>query len=193
MSEEIQTPVQSKKDNVAEVTHTTPDTNKTWDQSEHDRAVADAQRAERAKYQDYDDLKAKLATAEDEAEKKALAEKSELERAQHELTKITNDLEKLRGENKTFSLKEMKSKVLSDSKYSGLPSVLKNAIPLSEDEISLQAEADKVLEEYQAEVGTLKQDFGKSTDPTAPQKKSGVVKTVNDLRERLNNKMNFTR
>jgi superfamily I DNA/RNA helicase len=148
---------------------------------------------QRAKFQDYDNLKSKLSTLEEEAEKKALAEKTEVEKAQHELTKAQSELEKLQEQNKTFTLKELKNKVLSDSKYSQLPSVYKNAVALSDNELDIQAEADKVLEQYQIDFGVTGKSFGKPTEPAAPEKKSGVIKTVNDLRETLNKRMNFTR
>jgi len=190
---ELEGAVQSNKETKAESVLESPATNKVWDQSEHDRAVADAQRAERDKFTDYDDMKAKITTLEDEREKKELAEKTELERAQHELTKANSELEKLQETNKTFSLKELKSQVLSDPKYSVLPSVYKKSISLSENEIDLRAEADKMLEEYQIDIGTTKPSFGKSTEPAAPERRSGVHKTANDLREALNKRINFTR
>jgi hypothetical protein len=131
---------------------------------------------------------------ESEKEKAELAEKSELEQANHKFTKLEQEYNDLKNANKQFQLKELRSKVLSDSKYAELPSVYKNAISLSDNELEIQAEADKVLEQYQQDFGIRQQSFGKPTDKGAPkQERGGIVKSIADLRENLRSRMNSAR
>jgi hypothetical protein len=77
--------------------------------------------------------------------------------------------------------------VLSDPKYSQLPSVYKNSVKLSENEMDVQAEADKVLEQYQSDFGIAKQTFGKPSQKSMPDKKeaTGILRSADDLRAKL--------
>jgi len=193
MAEEvIEGAVKSEKQAEGEATHETPSTNKVWDQSEHDRAVAEAVKAATSKYSDYDKLQSQVSELLSEKEKAELAEKSELERKEHEITKLSEQLKELDSKAKTFELKELRNKVLSDPKYAQLPAVYKNAVSLSDNEMDITAEADKVLEQFNNDFGVAKQSFGKPTDKAVPAKKeNALLRSANDLREQLRQKMNL--
>jgi hypothetical protein len=181
--------VQSEKENKAEATHE-PTTNRVWDQSEHDRALTEALRAEREKYSDYDEVKSKLTSLLDEKEKQELSEKTELEKREHELSKIKQQLEEKDGILSQFKLKEIRDGVLSDPKYKELPAVYKNAINLSENEAEVQTEADKVLDQFNADFNRTGQSFGKATEKKPPDTKPlSVPKDADDLRASLKSRM----
>lgn len=191
MADEIIGNVESKTETVGETTQTTT-TNKVWDQSEHDRAIAEALRAERAKFQDYDKIKQSFESLQKEKEELEMKEKSELEKKELELSRASQKLEEYENNLKTFKLKEVRDKVLSSPKYADLPSVYKNAVSLSDNEMDLQAEADKVLEQYNNDFQVKKTTFGKA-DTVAKQdtKAGGVINSAMDLKERLAKRLNI--
>ena len=191
MAEELQKEgaVQSEKPKEAETTHE-PSTNKVWDQSEHDRAVAEALRAEREKYSDYAEVKKSYQELLKQKEENDLKDATELEKAHHELTKVSQELDALKSANKTFELKELRNTVLSDAKYSGLPLAYKNLVELSDNKMDVEASAEKALEQFKADFEVTGKSFGKSKDPTPPPPKmEGNPRSADDLRSRLRAKI----
>ena len=194
MAEQIEGAVESVKETVAEST-ATPTTNKTWDQSEHDRAIAEALRAERAKYADYDKFKQTAKDAQSKLDEIELKEKSELEKKEIEVSKLTEKVQGYENSLKNYTLKESRDKVLSDPKYSGLPSVYKNSVGLSENELDIQLEADKVLEQFNQDFNVKGQSFGKpnTINPTVKtEKPTGLIASANDLKSKLVQRFNIS-
>jgi hypothetical protein len=179
--------VQLDNDAVVEST-TDKQTNRTFTQSDHDRLVMEALTAERKKYADYPDIKKTLETLQTEREQAELKEKTELERKDHELTKLASELEKITLTNKQYELKSKRDKVLSDPKFSKLPSVYKEAVQLTDDELVLQAEADKVLERWKADFNMTGQTFGEPAKAT--DKKPANVEYAETFRDRLAKRLN---
>lgn len=186
MSENIGA-VKSEKDATTEST-VEKNTNRVFDQSEHDRLVSEALRAEREKYKDYHAKTKRLEELERLQEEASLKEKSELERKDHEITKLTNSLKEYESSMKQYQLKDLRSKVLSDIKYKDLPAVYRNAIQLSDSEIELQAEADKILEQWKQDFNITGKSFG-IPDEKRPADKKSVVSDPDSFRDRLKERM----
>lgn len=107
------------------------ETTKTFSQEQLDAIVSDRLARERAKYQDYEDLKTKAA----EYDKAQEASKTELQKAQEKSAKLQTELETMK---KTAELREIREKVSSKT---GVPIELLTG----GDEESCNKQAESIL------------------------------------------------
>ena len=163
MSEDIKTTAPQQ-----EQTATEPE--RTFTQAEMDAIIGDRLKRERAKYSDYEDLKAK-ATAFDEA---AEASKSDLQKATERANSLQAELDALTRANKE---RELKEKI---SEETGVPAKLLRGS--SEDDLRAQAEAIKSFAKVSAPAYPNIRDGGE-TPPTTASKED--ILSIKDEKKRL--------
>ena len=144
-------------------------TNRTFTQSDVDKLVAEQIRKATEKFKYYESIKGTAEALKKEKEERELAEKSELERKEAEIAKLKKQTEEYNAKINSFILKEKRDGILSDAKYSELPSAYKRLVEPSEDEDALKQAADAALEQY-------KNDFKKITSKDFGVPENGKVK-----------------
>jgi cob(I)alamin adenosyltransferase len=99
-------------------------TNKTFTQSEQDKAIAEAVQRATSQFGDYNDKIKELETLKKATLERERAEMSELEQAREMLKEAENKVISLSSENMEFKKTTIKNNVLNNSKYSNLPTCI---------------------------------------------------------------------
>jgi len=145
---------------TVETTETKQST-KTFSQSEHDKAIAEALNKEKSKYSDYEQKNEELSLLKDQLKKIQEAEMTELEKVKAQLTEANQKATELTQANLEYAKKTTKQSVLNDAKYSNLPRAYKNMILASDNSEDVVKSAEEVLEEYNKDTNqTVKGTFG---------------------------------
>jgi hypothetical protein len=160
--------------------------NKTFTQSELDSMMSREKKKLESQYADYNEMKTKLDELVKEKEDKELAEKSEVEKKQVEIEKLTQKVNELSSEYETQKRLNLRNDVLSDTKYSKLTRAYKNLVKLSDDKDEIIANADEILEEFEKDF-SKKESYG---TPLEKGKSNGGINThPNNLAEHLKAKI----
>jgi hypothetical protein len=137
------------------------ETNKMFSQSEFDKHVAAAIRKEREKYKDYGNIKSEYEKMQKTLREKEMSEKSEYERLQIELDETKRQYAQEKSRAEEIMRHKKRSDVLSEGKYANLPRAYKAMVELSDDDDYVRESADKILEEYQKDIGVkMEKSFG---------------------------------
>ncbi len=129
-------------------------------QSDFDKAIAREQKRIAEKYADYDNVKQRLQTLEDEAKAKMQAEMTEVEKKNAALKELEDKLNNINLENKKLKLSQIKIDVLNEAKYAVLPRAYKALVEANEDVEAVKKNADEILAEFEKDTGH-KKDFGR--------------------------------
>lgn len=163
------------------------ESNRTFTQSEHDKAVADAVKKAVSEFADHNDLKTKLETLEKEKKEREMAELSELEKRDIQLKELNEKLAALELANNQLKIDSLRSQVLSEMEYTGMPRAYRMQVE-GNDEESIRESAKTVLEEYKADL----EKQGKKPSFGVPDIKGGDIPLKNipqNGRERVNAKL----
>ena len=172
---------------------------RTFTQAEKDREIATLINREREKFKDYDEIKKNYESLIQEKKEREMSEKTEVEKLQAQLAEVNNQLVTARGEISEFSKQKVKITVLDNEKYRKLPRAYKNMVEASEDMETVQASAEKILEEYNQDMGgKISNTFGipkkTETNIATPKTENTVVRSANDIATALREKIaNATR
>ena len=149
---------------------TSEQTERTFTQAEMDAIISDRLKRERAKYSDYEDLKAK-ATAYDAAEE---ANKSDLQKANEKAESLQAQLDALTKANKE---RELRDRISAET---GVPaSLLRGA---NEDDLRAQAEGIKGFASASKSSYPSVKDGGEAKPPTVSKEE---ILAIKDERKRL--------
>jgi len=168
-------------------------------QAEKDREIATLINRERDKFKGYEDIKKNYDSLIAEKKEREMSEKTEVEKLQSQLAEVNNQLVTARGEISEFSKEKIKITVLDNEKYRKLPRAYKNMVDASEDMETVQASAEKILEEYNQDMGgKISTTFGipkkAENNITTPKAENTIVKSANDIATALREKIaNATR
>lgn len=140
------------------------DTNKTYDQSEFDKEVSRQVAEATDKFKGHNELQEKYDELEKWKKEKELESMTETEKSQKLVEELKKKNEDLGNQVKASDLSVLRSNILSDAKYLGLPRAYKSMVK-GESEEEIKSSADSIFDEY-------KKDFtsagGKVTDIPPP-------------------------
>jgi len=142
-------------------------TNRTFDQSEFDRELAQRTSEYRKQLKSFDLLKDELESLREEKNQRAQAEMTEVERLQNQLKEIENLKQKQELEIQTYQKKMLKHTVLLDPKYSTLPLAYKKMIEPGETEDEVKENAEEALRQFQLDFKVHSGDVGKAPEMKA--------------------------
>jgi predicted RNase H-like HicB family nuclease len=122
-------------------------TNRTFSQSDFDRAKADIEKKFKTRYEDYDQIKDGFLELKKWKEQKEQEAMTEQEKIANIIKNTTSENENLKQEKDNLLKQIMKKDVLLDKKYSGLPTVYKMAVQGDSPE-EVTESADNMLNAY---------------------------------------------
>jgi predicted N-acyltransferase len=160
MAEEVKQEEKVEEQENVESQNNGKETNKLFTQSDFDSRIALESKKLNDKYKDYEDVKNQLETLVNEKKEKELAEKSEIEKRDIQITELTQKMERLSGDYDKAVKQNIRNNVLNQSKYAKLPRAYKNMVVLSEKEDDIIQSADEVLKEFETDLGKNKESFG---------------------------------
>lgn len=148
-------------------------TNRTFSQSDYDKALADKEKAVKEQFKDYETLKQKADAYEKEKADAEALKLSELEKANKKAEEAEARALSLEKEKSDLVKQTLKLTVLSDPKYSMLPEPYKKLID-GDDIETIKKNADKVGAEFAEYLKTLGVQTGNSGLPPNLQNKNNV-------------------
>ena len=167
-------------------------TNRTFSQSEYDKALAIAVQKETDKFKDFDALKQNYELMKSERQKEEEAKLSEIERANKQVAELTEKLSLISVEKEQLSKTALKAEVLSDPKFVVLPNAYRKLID-GKDSESFKTSAESVLTEYLEDMkknGLSAAINPAPLTPKAPLTKRGPESEAEKIMASLDKRMN---
>jgi hypothetical protein len=166
------------------------DTNRTFTQSEHDKAISDAVNKALEPFKDYESVKTKLAELDKAKAAADAASMTELQKTQKMVEDLTGKLSQTTAELSTWKTTAAKAEVLSAPEFALLPKAYRNSISGSTAE-EIAKSAKDILAEFQEDVKKLGAKPGNPPPPPdRHHSETGPKKPAEALAENLARKFN---